>query len=218
VSNFTEKYYKENLPSVHDHYPRYNIVENQSKLSLFQGQFGSASASTTKQLTNEEWRSIMLYVLLNSPEVEPYKQEFIRELWTASRLPEPHEIDTLISQGAGPQWHDFISWFGRKAQTDLSISSELCAVACGCELRVRSFTGYDVNRFRFHTTAYEESQPNRSTTNSGMVMIDTDGKEYHGRVQEIYELSFYGALHLKPVIFKCHWFDPECTRRTPTTG
>jgi hypothetical protein len=78
-------------------------MENQSKLSLFQDQFGSASASTTKQLTNEEWRSIMLYVLLNSSEVEPYKQEFIREFWTASRLPEPHEIDTLISQGSGPQ-------------------------------------------------------------------------------------------------------------------
>jgi hypothetical protein len=47
----------------------------------------------------------MLYVLLNSPEVEPYKQEFIREFWTASRLPEPHEIDTLISQGEDPSHH-----------------------------------------------------------------------------------------------------------------
>jgi hypothetical protein len=168
-------------------------VENQSELSLFQGQFGSVSASTTKQLTNEEWRSIMLYVLLNSPEVEQYKQEFICEFWTASRLPEPHEIDTLISQGSGPQWRDFISWFGRKAQTDMSISSELCAVVCGYEIRVRSFTGYDVNGFRFHTSAYEESRPNRSTTNSGVVTIYSDGKEYHGRVLEIYELSFYGA-------------------------
>jgi hypothetical protein len=131
----------------------------------------------------------MLYVLVNSPVVEPYKQEFIHEFWTASRLPEPYEIDTLISQGAGPQRRDFISWFRRKAQTDLSISSGLCAVACGCELRVRSFTGYDVNGFRFHTTAYEESQPNRSTTNSGVVTINTDGKEYRGRVLEIYELS-----------------------------
>jgi hypothetical protein len=75
-----------------------------------------------------------------------------------------------------------------------------------------------VNGFRFHTTAYEESRPNRSTTNSGVVMIDTDGKEYHGRVLEIYELSFYGTPHLKPVIFKCHWLDPERTRRTPTIG
>jgi hypothetical protein len=78
VSNFTEKYYKENLPSVHDHSPRYNRGKS-IKTQLFQGQFGSASASTTKQLTNEEWRSIMLYVLLNSLEVELYKQEFIRE-------------------------------------------------------------------------------------------------------------------------------------------
>jgi hypothetical protein len=75
VSNFTEKYYKENLPSVLDHSPHYNVVENQSKLSLFQGQFGSASAYTTKQLTIEEWRSIMPYVLLNSPEVD-VKHEF----------------------------------------------------------------------------------------------------------------------------------------------
>jgi hypothetical protein len=63
---------------MHDHSPRYNVMENQSKLILFQGQFGSASAYTTKQFTNEEWCSIMLYVLLNSPEVELYKQEFIR--------------------------------------------------------------------------------------------------------------------------------------------
>jgi hypothetical protein len=51
-----------------------------------------------------------------------------------------------------------------------------------------------------------------------VVTIDTDGKEYLGRVLEIYELSFYGAPHLKPVIFKCHWFDPEHTRRTSTIG
>jgi hypothetical protein len=49
-----------------------------------------------------------------------------------------------------------------------------------------------------------------------VVTIDTDGKEYHGRGLEIYELSLYGAPHLKSVIFKCHWFDPERTRRTST--
>jgi hypothetical protein len=51
-----------------------------------------------------------------------------------------------------------------------------------------------------------------------VVTIDTNGKKYHGRVLEIYELTFYGAPHLKPVIFKYHWFDPERTRRTPTIG
>jgi hypothetical protein len=72
VSNFTEKYYTENLPSVHNPPPRYNAGENKSNLSLFRGQFGSASASTTKTLTHEEWRCIMLYVLNNLDEVAPY--------------------------------------------------------------------------------------------------------------------------------------------------
>jgi hypothetical protein len=72
VSNFTTTYYAENLPSIHNPPPRYNARENESNLSLFRGQLGSASASTTKVLQPEEWRSIMLYVLINLDEVEPY--------------------------------------------------------------------------------------------------------------------------------------------------
>jgi hypothetical protein len=72
VSNFIEKYYTENLPSVHNPPPRYNAGENSSTLSLFQLQLGRASASTTKQLNTEEWRSIMLYVLTNLTEVQLY--------------------------------------------------------------------------------------------------------------------------------------------------
>ena len=72
VSNFTEKYYTENLPSVYNPPPRYNANENESNISLFQGQLRSASASTTKQLKNEEWRNIMLYVLTNLVVVQPF--------------------------------------------------------------------------------------------------------------------------------------------------
>ena len=72
VSNFTEKYYTENLPSVHNLPSCYNAGENESNLSLFQGQLGSACASTTKHLSIEEWCSIMLYVLTNLVEVQPY--------------------------------------------------------------------------------------------------------------------------------------------------
>jgi hypothetical protein len=72
VSNFTKKYYTENLPSIYNPPPRYNAGENKSNLSLFQGKLGSASALTTKQLKNEEWRSIMLYVLTNLVEVQPF--------------------------------------------------------------------------------------------------------------------------------------------------
>ena len=71
VTNFTQLYYTTNLPSMHNPLPRYNANENESNLSLFQGRLRSASASTTKQLKNEEWRSIMLYLLTNLVEVQP---------------------------------------------------------------------------------------------------------------------------------------------------
>ena len=72
MSNFTEKYYTKKLPSVYNPPPRYNAGENESNLSLFQGQLESASATTTKHLSIEEWRSIMLYVLANPVEVQPF--------------------------------------------------------------------------------------------------------------------------------------------------
>jgi hypothetical protein len=85
VSNFIEKYYGENLPSVHNPPPRYNTGEDESNLSLFQGQLGSASASTTKTLTHEEWRCIMLYVLHNLEEVAPYMGQVLNELVSIRR-------------------------------------------------------------------------------------------------------------------------------------
>jgi hypothetical protein len=88
------------------------------------------------------------------------------------------------------------------------MSDELRQVADGCDVRVKSFTGYDVNRYRFHTTIYKQTQPKRKTTNTGVCTPGTDGLDYHGRVEKIYELSFHGSKHLKLVMFKCHWFNP----------
>jgi hypothetical protein len=72
VSNFTTTYYGDNLPSVHNPPPRYNAGKNESTLSLFRGQLGSASDATPKTLKHEEWHTIMLYVLTNLSKVEPY--------------------------------------------------------------------------------------------------------------------------------------------------
>ena len=74
VSNFTSKYYADNLPSVHNPPPHYNAGENDSNLSLFRGQLRSASVATIKTLNHQEWRTIMLYVLTNLSEVQPYIQ------------------------------------------------------------------------------------------------------------------------------------------------
>jgi hypothetical protein len=95
------------------------------------------------------------------------------------------------------------------------MSDKLRQVANDFAHRVKSFTGYDVNVYRFHTASYEQSRPNRRTTNSRVCTVDTDGLDYYGRIEEIYQLSFHGGKPLNPVIFKCHWFDPRVTRQTP---
>jgi hypothetical protein len=79
VSNFTITYYGDKQSSVHNPPPRYNDGDNESNLSIFLGQLGSTSGSTTKTLRHEEWRHIMLYVLNNLEEVTPYMEHFLHE-------------------------------------------------------------------------------------------------------------------------------------------
>jgi hypothetical protein len=45
-------------------------------------------------------------------------------------------------------------------------------------------------------------------------MVDLDEVGYYRRIEEIYELNFHSSKPLNPVIFKCHWFDPEVMRHT----
>ena len=98
------------------------------------------------------------------------------------------------------------------------MSAELRQVADGFSYRVKSFNIYDVNGYRFHTMRYEQSRPNRRTTNIGIFTPGQYGVEYYGRVEEIYKLKFHGFVPLTLVIFKCHWFDPTLTRQTPSVG
>ena len=80
VSNFTTKYYAETLPNVHNPPPRYNADKNETNLSLFRGQLGSASGATPKTLQHEEWRTIMMHVLTNLSEMEPYIEYVLNKL------------------------------------------------------------------------------------------------------------------------------------------
>jgi hypothetical protein len=153
----------------------------------------------------------MLYVLTNLDEVVPYVEQFVHKFWRRSRDPTQQECDTLLRQGAGNGLLDFISWFKQQGHR---MSAKLRQVADGFAYRVRSYSVYDVNGYRFCTTSYEASRPNRKTTNTGVFTPGLDGVEYYGRIEEIYELSFYGSKSLNPIIFKYHWFDSEVTRWT----
>lgn len=98
------------------------------------------------------------------------------------------------------------------------MSQELRQVANGFDNKVKAYSGYDVNGYHFHTRSYEQARPHRKTTNSGVCTPGTDGLEYHGIIEDIYELSFYGKEPLRLVMFKCHWFNPQLTKRSPNIG
>ncbi|KAG8082401.1 hypothetical protein GUJ93_ZPchr0014g46908 [Zizania palustris] len=122
VSNFTTRYYADNLPSVHNPPARYNLPEEESNLSIFRGQLGSASGAANKTLQHEEWRLIMLYVLTNLSEVEPYIEEFHRRFWRGSREANIEESTALLKYGVGNGNPDFISWFKTKVFLKLTFS------------------------------------------------------------------------------------------------
>jgi hypothetical protein len=98
------------------------------------------------------------------------------------------------------------------------MSAELREVGLGINRKVKSFTVYDVNGYRFRTRGYEESRPQQKTTCSGVCTPGNDKKNYYGIVEEIYELEFRGGSSLKPVVFKCHWFDPNVMREDLKIG
>jgi hypothetical protein len=98
------------------------------------------------------------------------------------------------------------------------MSAKLKQVACGFSTRVNAFTVYDVNGYRFRTRSYEESRPGRKTTCTGVRTPGNDDLDYYGIVEEIYQLDFPGPKALKPVVFKCHWFDLDVTRRADDIG
>lgn len=96
---------------MHNPPPHHNAGNNESSLSIFQGQLGSASDARYKTLNYEEWRHIMFYLLTNLSEVGPYMGEFHHQFWRRSRPPTPKELDALLKNGAGNSQPDFISWF-----------------------------------------------------------------------------------------------------------
>jgi hypothetical protein len=98
------------------------------------------------------------------------------------------------------------------------MSDELKQVAWGFSSMVNAFTVYDVNGYRFRMRRYEESRPGQKTTCTGIRTPGNDGLDYYGIVEEIYELEFLGPKALKPVVFKCHWFYPNVTRRADDIG
>jgi hypothetical protein len=94
------------------------------------------------------------------------------------------------------------------------MSAELRQVANDFAYKAKKYSGYDINGYCFRTTSYDQSRSNRKITCYEVFTSGLDEVDYFGRIEEIYELIFHGSKPLTPVIFICHWFDPQVTRQT----
>ena len=70
---------------------------------------------------------------------------------------------------------------------------------------ILTFKGYEINGNTFYTIA----QDKRSTNQNGGVRIDAmdpngNKKTYYGRIEEIWELDYYGP-YFKVPLFRCQW-------------
>jgi hypothetical protein len=84
------------------------------------------------------------------------------------------------------------------------MSAELRQVANDFAYRVKKYSRYDINGYRFGTTSYDQSQPSRKTMCSEVFTPDLVKVNCFGQIEEIYELNFHGSKPITPVIFKCH--------------
>ena len=82
----------------------------------------------------------------------------------------------------------------------------LRAVAQGPNSIVKRMKAFNINGYRFHTQARDET---KKTQNYG-VMVEADGKPYYGKITDIIELDYFSKY--KVVIFRCDWVDVNSSR------
>nr|ABA98912.1 transposon protein, putative, CACTA, En/Spm sub-class [Oryza sativa Japonica Group] len=185
------------LYTVHNPVARYNVIveSRECSLSLFSIKGDSISRGVTRHLTEVEWEAAMLYVLTNLPEVDDYIGKFLHEEWSRRGKPTRQQKENLLRNGARNGRPNFVTWFYQQSLIDMNINDDLKQVAKGCHTRVKTYSIYDVNGYRFRTDKYEKERPNATTINSGLVTIgqgeNSDITDYYGYIKEIIELSFH---------------------------
>ncbi|KAI3509243.1 hypothetical protein L1887_24368 [Cichorium endivia] len=144
------------------------------------------------------------YVLINCVEVLPFIRLF--ESYASQRQP---DIDTV--DGAFERFRDlhFAKWFEQHVSHESDISQHLKGLARGPLRHARSYKGYFVNGYKFHTEKYGDG---RVTHNSGVCVRGTCYNEtecdYYGLLNEVLEVEYQGMGRCVVVLFKCTWFDP----------
>ncbi|KAK7256468.1 hypothetical protein RIF29_29918 [Crotalaria pallida] len=182
--------------------------------SLFPPMGEAVGAFSTFELSTMEKIQAHRYVLLNCPAVKPYIDEFKDHVRRRSkgRKPTATQLEKIVSK-------DFIDWFPRKIMNpDISnnVLDDLKFLAKGPTKHARRFSAFNINGFKFRTTAREVDATTQNngvflTSSTSCVASGVDGNvreadlPYYGKLEDIIELNYYGKF--KVTLFKCQWAD-----------
>ncbi|XP_021850392.2 uncharacterized protein [Spinacia oleracea] len=86
------------------------------------------------------------------------------------------------------------------------------ALAYGLSNRGKRMKSVIINVYKFDTVDRERS---RKTQNSGII-LEADGQEYYGKLNDILELDYYGSF--KVLMFRCDWVDVRRGVKTYSNG
>ncbi|CAA0817961.1 Unknown protein [Striga hermonthica] len=176
-------------------------LEGSLSVFKFQGRFlGRAKA---RYLTEDEYNAARSYILLNCVEVEPYISIFVGSLRSQRRSISREEIDQKLE-------NEFPDWFEKYVHDPLNgITNEYMQdLAKGPLRKIKSYSGYMVNGFKFHTLGCGTS---KSTMNSGVCIKGSNfsvENDFYGRLVDVVEVGYNGFHTNTIVLFKCEWFDP----------
>ncbi|XP_073027690.1 uncharacterized protein [Primulina eburnea] len=180
-----------------------------SNVSIFNFNGRPMGASKFRRLDDTEYHAARTYILLNCEEVKPYVSIFETELQLNNQSINSREMDLRLQT-------EFALWFEQYVQQPGANIPDKCLenIAFGPLRKIKSYSGYFVSGFRFHTVRHGAT---RSTSNSGVTVKGSGNTNneinYYGNIEEIIEVEYPGLPIKRIVLFKCAWFDP-----TPKTG
>ncbi|KAI5421420.1 hypothetical protein KIW84_045016 [Lathyrus oleraceus] len=172
-------------------------------MSILQSGGRPSGKSRKYFLSDKEWKSSHVHVLINCDEVKPYLDIFL----------ENHSLD--IEDSSGRIHIEFPIWLKKyvNEETNGVTNQDIIALSRSPASMAISWNMYFINGYKFHT---EEWSKGRKTSNCGVHvkgLAEGGNTDFYGIIKHIFELDYFGLKHKIPV-FYCEWFDP--TRNTGT--
>ncbi|XP_074374552.1 uncharacterized protein LOC141714958 [Apium graveolens] len=193
ILNICSFYFSSN--TIHNKVRRNEVlfdVQNSENLEVFKYPIQSLGKEGTRYMSDDERELAEEYVLLNSPEVQPYLRKYQVRVMRQRLETTPHDLDRIVKS-------QFETWFKQKVDK-VEVEGPHCRdLLEGPVLKVITFETCQVNGYKFST---------KSASGSGIVVkgnLHGNNLDYYGQLQEIIRLIYQGCNHVH--LFKCIWFD-----------